>query len=333
MSLESCSGCAVSKCVVRNGGGWAVRVAGGDDVGVTGCHIHGVGKGGIALSGGDRATLTAAGHYAEDNDIHHYGRWNRMYQAGISLSGVGLRAARNHIHDAPHMAIGFSGNDHLMELNEIHHVCEESNDAGAIYSGRDWTMRGTVIRHNFFHDITGFEDRGCVGVYLDDMFCGTEIVGNLFVRVTRAAMIGGGRDNSITGNIFVDCRPALHVDARAMGWASYHVDTTMTDRLNAMPYQSELWAERYPDLVDILDDDPAAPKGNLIARNIIIGDGWDGIYDQAQPFVEMTDNLVNVEGVLADPEGGDYRLAEESPAREIGFEPIPYEGIGPRTEP
>jgi hypothetical protein len=333
MSLESCSGCAVSKCVVRNGGGWAVRVAGGDDVGVTGCHIHGVGKGGIALSGGDRATLTAAGHYAEDNDIHHYGRWNRMYQAGISLSGVGLRAARNHIHDAPHMAIGFSGNDHLMELNEIHHVCEESNDAGAIYSGRDWTMRGTVIRHNFFHDITGFEDRGCVGVYLDDMFCGTEIVGNLFVRVTRAAMIGGGRDNSITGNIFVDCRPALHVDARAMGWASYHVDTTMTDRLNAMPYQSELWAERYPDLVDILDDDPAAPKGNLIARNIIIGDGWDGIYDQAEPFVEMTDNLVNVEGVLADPEGGDYRLAEDSPAREIRFEPIPYERIGPRTEP
>ena len=34
-------------------------------------------------------------------------------------------------------------------------------------------MRGTVIRHNYLHDISGFEGRGCVGVYLDDMFCGT----------------------------------------------------------------------------------------------------------------------------------------------------------------
>jgi hypothetical protein len=103
-----------------------------------------------------------------------------MYHPGISLTGVGNRAANNLIHSAPHMAIYFSGNEHVIEYNEIHHVSFESNDAGAIYAGRDWTMRGNVIRHNYLHDITGFENRGCVGVYLDDMFASAAIYGNVF---------------------------------------------------------------------------------------------------------------------------------------------------------
>ncbi|MFV2069080.1 MAG: hypothetical protein ACC645_19100 [Pirellulales bacterium] len=32
----------------------------------------------------------------------------------------------------------------MIELNEIHHVCLESNDAGAIYAGRNWTMCGKL---------------------------------------------------------------------------------------------------------------------------------------------------------------------------------------------
>lgn len=331
--LNDCSRCEVRGCTIRNGGGWAVRAYGGESVVVVDCDIRDVGQGGIALGGGDRATLTPARHEALNNHIQRYGRWDRMYQSGISLSGVGQRAANNLIHDAPHMAIGFDGNEHVIELNEIHDVCYESNDAGAIYAGRDWTMRGTVIRHNYFHDIAGFEGRGCVGAYLDDMWCGTVVEGNLFVRVTRAAMIGGGRDNAIVNNIFVDCRPSIHVDARAMGWASYHVETTMTERLKAVPYQSEPWATRYPQLLTILQDEPAAPKGNVIARNIIIGEGWDAIFDEAKPYVTFVDNLINVEVGMADPAAGDFTLADDSPAWALGFEPIPYDAIGLRPRP
>ena len=116
--------------------------------GVVGCDVYATGDGGISLSGGDRDTLAPAGLFAENNHIHHWSRWNRMYRHGISLHGVGNRAAHNLLHHSPHTAIFFSGNDHVIELNEIHDVCNESNDAGAIYAGRDWTMRGTVIRHN-----------------------------------------------------------------------------------------------------------------------------------------------------------------------------------------
>ena len=119
--------------------------------------------------------MTPGGLVAENNHIHHYGRINRMYTPGIALYGVGNRAAHNLIHTAPHIGVMFGGNDHVIELNEIHHVCMESNDAGAVYAGRNWTMRGHNIRYNYFHHISGFEDRGCVGVYLDDMFASAAI--------------------------------------------------------------------------------------------------------------------------------------------------------------
>jgi hypothetical protein len=189
-------------------------------------------------------------------------------------------------------------------------------------------MRGTVIRHNYLHHINGFEGRGCVGIYLDDMFCGTEIYGNVFYKVTRAAFIGGGRDCVVENNIFVDCQPALHIDARAMGWANYHVGTTMKERLQAVPYQEPLWAERYPKLVGIWEDEPAAPKGNLVARNISQGGTWDGVRDEARSYVTFKDNLVDQEVGFSEESPKNFQLRDDSPAYQVGFKRIPIEKIG-----
>lgn len=326
--MKDCMHARIAGCVLRNLGGKAVEIEGGGRNGVVACDIYGTGSGGISLRGGERSSLTAAGHVAENNHIHHYGRWTRMYTPAISVDGVGNRAAHNLIHDAPHMAIGFGGNDHVIEFNEIHDVCLESNDAGAIYAGRDWTMRGTAIRHNYLHDITGFKGRGCVGVYLDDMFCGTEIYGNVFYKVTRAAFIGGGRDCTIENNIFVDCQPSLHIDARAMGWAGDHVNTTMTERLKAMPHNSELWRQRYPELVGILQDEPAAPKGNVVARNISQGGRWDEVESKARSYVTFQENLVDHDPLFKGTPPNTFDLRNDSPAYRIGFKPIPFEKIG-----
>lgn len=329
-------------CTIRNIGGGAISVSGGKGHGVIGCDMYGMARGGVSLRGGDRKTLTPAGHIAENNHIHHYGRVHRMYQKAVSLSGVGNRASHNLIHNAPHMAIGFSGNDHVIEYNEIHSVCYESNDAGAIYSGRDWTMRGTVIRHNFFHHISGFEGRGCVGVYLDDMFCGTTVYGNLFYRVSRAAMIGGGRDNVVENNLFIDCVPSLHIDNRAQGWASDHVNTTMKTRLEAMPYKQPPWSLRYVDLVKIWEDEPAAPKGNLVVRNVSIGGKWDGVHGGARKYQTIHDNLVDVDPRFATPDRfrnrgmprpTDFALRPDSPAFSVGFTPLPLERMGLVADP
>jgi hypothetical protein len=341
--LEHCRGtavtvsggaqCQVAGCTLRNLGGTAVSVHGGTQHAVVGCDITETGDGGISLSGGDRKLLTPAGHVAENNHIHHYGRWNRMYRAAIHLGGVGQRAAHNLIHSAPHIGIQFSGNDHLIERNELHHVCEESNDAGAMYAGRDWTMRGTVIRHNFLHDIQGFEGRGCVGVYLDDMFCGTAIVGNVFHRVTMAAFIGGGRDCRVENNLFVDCVPSLHIDARALGWAHDHADDWVREgrekgTLAGTAYNKPPYSDRYPGLANILEDEPAAPKGNLVIRNVSVGGKWDGVDKRSRPFVTFRDNLVDQDPRFVEPPPKGFELRPDSPAWKLGFQRIPFERIG-----
>jgi len=322
-------------CTLRNTGAAGVSMSGGTSHAVVGCDLSGMAAGGIGLSGGDRKTLTPCGHLAENNHVHHYGRWRRMYSAGIALHGVGVRAAHNLIHNAPHQAMGFSGNDHVIELNEIHSVCYESNDAGAIYAGRDWTMRGTQIRYNFMHHLCGREGRGCVGVYLDDMYSGTAIFGNLFWRVPRAAFVGGGRDNLIENNIFVDCTPALHIDSRALGWASAAAaeDGVMRQRLKPVPYQNPLWASRYPKLVGILDDEPATPKGNVVARNVCFGGRWDEGDAKARPHVSMQDNLVDQDPHFVAPDRGDFQLRPDSPAYKLGFKPLPIEKMGLVEDP
>ena len=342
IAVSGGTGNRVVGCTIRNVGGWAVTVSGGSRHGVVGCDIYQTGGGGISLSGGNRTTLTAAEHLAKNNHIHHYARVKRVYQPGITLQGVGNRAAHNLIHNAPHMGMGFGGNGHLIEFNEIHNVCQESNDAGAIYTGRNWTMRGTVIRNNYLHHINGFQGRGCVGVYLDDMFCGTEISGNLFYRVTRAAFIGGGRDCVVKNNLFVHCKPSLHIDARALGWAHDHSDMWIKEgrekgTLSGIHYKEPPYSERYPELINILDDDPAAPKGNRVFHNVSFGGQWDGVRGEARKYQTIESNLVDVDPRFATPnrieEGNgtravDFELKPDSPAFAIGFEKLPLDRIG-----
>jgi hypothetical protein len=331
----------VAGCTLRNLGDAAVSITDATQSGVVSCDIFNLGAGGVHLAGGDRKTLTPAGLFADNNHIHDYGRWKRMYSPAINLSGVGNRASHNLIHDAPHQAMNFSGNDHLIEFNEIHHVCLESNDAGAIYAGRDWTQRGHMIRYNFMHHVTGFQNEtrrrpgglimhGCMGIYLDDSYSSATMFGNVFYRVCRAAFIGGGRDNVVENNLFVDCMPAVHVDARALGWAAGAVNGVLKQRLDAMPYQSDLWRSRYPKLVNIWEDEPAIPKGNIIARNACQGGQWSRIEKKAEPYVALQDNLIAPDLGVVSVNEMNFQLRSDSPVYQKipGFQKIPFEQIG-----
>ena len=277
-------------CVFRNLGGSAVTMS-GTESGVIGCDIYNVADSGVSINGGDRPRSSRPGCTWRTATSGISAAGTRSTSRPCRCGGVGNRVAHNLIHDAPHMAIGFSGNDHVIELNEIHSVVYQSNDAGVMYAGYNPTMRGHEIRYNYIHHIYGFEGRGCVGVYLDDMFCSAHIHGNIFYKVPRAAFIGGGRDNTVENNVFVDCSPAVHVDARALGWAAAGVEL-LKKRLREMPYDREPWRSRFPQLAAYLDDEPAVPKGNVVARNVCWGGKWEDVEKKARPYVAFRDNLV-----------------------------------------
>ncbi|MEW6754456.1 MAG: right-handed parallel beta-helix repeat-containing protein, partial [Candidatus Latescibacterota bacterium] len=322
-------------CVLRSIGNHAVVVDGGTEHRVASCDIEGTGDGGIRISGGDRRTLAPSGHEVVNNHISRIGEWSRCYQPGVLVQGVGARVAHNLIHQAPHCAILLNGNEHVIELNHVHHVCQETGDVGAFYMGRDWTERGNVVRHNLFHHTHGY-GMGSMAVYLDDCASGTVVYGNVFVGCTRAAFVGGGRNIRIENNVFVDCHPAVQVDGRGLDprqvWRDM-VQQTMRTRLEAMDPHAPPYATRYPELGE-LDRYYAAgsgvpPEGNLVTRNVCWQGEWLQVHWHAQPhMVAVQHNLVGEDPHFVDPEGGDFRLREDSPAWELGFRPIPCERIG-----
>jgi hypothetical protein len=334
IEINESKDCRVEQCTVRNTGSWGVVISGGSHCEVKDSELYALGEGGISLSGGDRPTLTPAGHASINNHIHHFGRIYRTYRPAVGVSGVGNRVAQNEIHDGPHNAIQLGGNDHIIELNEIYKVCFETGDVGAFYMGRDWTQRGTIIRHNYFHDIRGPGLHGAMAVYLDDAASGIQIIGNVFYRAGRAAFIGGGRDNLVQNNIFVDCEPSVHVDARGVGWMHETISGIMPERLRAVPYRQSPWKERYPQLLTLFEDEPGRPKYNVIRRNISWGGTWLNAEKAAKPLITFENNLIDTdplfEGKPRSTNGNilDFRLPPNSPAFDIGFEKLPLEKIG-----
>ncbi len=276
----------VAGCVFRNMGLQGVRIASGTDNFVQSCDFYNMGQGAIALDGGNRLTLTMGNNQAYNNLIHNYSNWVRCYRPAINVEGVGQGVSNNLIYDGPHNAILLSGNEHLIAGNEIHHVCQDTGDVGAFYMGRDWTMRGNKIVGNYFHHLGGFSGQGftdAMGVYLDDAASGAFINGNVFYKAGRAVMIGGGRDNVVTNNRFVECSPSIHVDARGTSWAKDYIkkggDWQMYEKLQAVHYDSPPYSVKYPALASILTDAPDLPKGTRIEGNSAFGGKWTELQD------------------------------------------------------
>ena len=340
IEIGGCENVVLAGCVIRNIGTYAVGIDGGKSNGVLSCDIYETGDGGVSLSGGDRKTLTPAGSFVENCHIYNFSRWDRTYKPGITISGVGNRVAHNLMHSAPHIAIALHGNDHIIEFNDIHHVCNETGDAGAFYMGRDWSQRGNVVRFNYFHDLGAYDDKfsahhfsETMGVYLDDWTSGTRVFGNVFYKANRAMLIGGGRDNTVENNIFVDCKPAIHVDARGLSeWTKQYWDGTypiLFDRLKEVNATQPPYTDRYPELATLLQDEPRAPKGNRIIRNIAVGKAtWLDLRGVDMKWLETRDNLTEGDPLFVDAGKLDFRLKPESPALKLGFKQIPIDRIG-----
>jgi hypothetical protein len=304
--------------------------------GVENCEIFETGEGGIILGGGDRKSLTKGNNYAVNNKIYDCSRWVRTYRAGIYMYGAGNIVQHNLIYNLPHTALFFWGNDHLIEYNEIHHVCMETGDAGAFYNGRDWTQRGSLIRFNYFHDLHGVEGQKgwneVMAIYLDDWSSGATIFGNIFKDAGRSVMIGGGRDNLVENNIIIDGSPAIHVDSRGKGWAKYYFDgsnNTLFERLAAVQPDKPPYSKHYPGLTSIPKEDPDLPVGNRIIKNISSGGKWVELLNkETKPLVFFEDNVIDINKKYLLDKNGQISIQYKAFELPKGFQPIPFDKIG-----
>ena len=303
----------------------------GRNNGVVNCSIYNTGAGGVHLSGGDRLTLEPGNNYVENCTIHDFNRIEKSYRAGVDISGVGNRISNCELYNAPSTAILMRGNDHLFEYNEIHDVCREVHDQGALYYGRDPSERGHVVRYNFFHHLNSIHATSAV--YHDDGACGMEVYGNIFYKPGKIpVLIGGGHDNPYANNIFIDAELGIHVDNRNQGWSKNIIEEggIYHQRLKMVNFQSPPYSTKYPNLPKYWNDEPALPKRNPVSKNIFykVKIPVRGNKDWL-PF--MDDNWITEEdpGFVNDEEMN-FELKEGARAFEAipGFKGIPFSKIG-----
>jgi hypothetical protein len=99
-----------------------------------------------------------------------------------------------------------------------------------------------------------------------------------------------------------------------------------------VPYREPPWSTRYPELRTLLENEPMAPVGNVVAGNVIVGENWNDIEGKAKPYVKMTDNLLGADAGVLLTGPGIARLRPTAP-KPNGFGPIPYGRIGLYADP
>ncbi len=329
-------GITVENCVVKNVAGSAM-IFYGNNMTVRGCEIKHTARGGVVFDGGDRNTLTPSGNVAENNHVHHIAEIFRTYYPAFSLGGCGNVCRNNTIHDMAHIAITFGGNDNVIEYNDISRVCLMADDSSAIYSGRNYTTQGNIVRYNYFHDMKSDADNhiGIFGMYCDDNLGSCTIEHNIFENCQSALLLHGGHDMTFRYNVVIGSCPK---STCSLSIVRYGYPETLKNggthlvNLKQVDWQSEIWRRRYPHLEEYLTWDPdneqiyqhyADISGNAIIDHKPVNFNFK--FDDPKLHNRMENNLE----LEKSPSGSLEELCEKTlPEMIEGFTPIEVKKIG-----
>ncbi len=322
----------IAGCTISRLAGNGITIRGGEANGILSCDIHTIGRRATEVIGGDRETLKPGRHFVENCRIHNFGRIDRTYTPAVQLEGVGNRVAHNEMYDCPSSVMRIEGNDHVIELNEIHHAVRESDDQGAMDMWANPSYRGVVFRYNRFSDCrkagVGAMACGQAAIRLDDAISGMLIYGNIFIRSANghfgAVQMNSGRDNIIDNNLFIDCSRGITGGWRQGNtvWQAVRAGKLNPFRFGSPCFTNALYLKRYPAMATMV----TTPGVNHAWRNVFYRCGTSGVGGM--------DPIANADFGARDPgfvdaAKGDWRLKPDAaPYVDIGFRPIPMDDIG-----
>ena len=290
IQLKNTDACEIAQCTIDHVGyfkGVGISSSGKNNV-IHDNEIAYTGYHGIALSGGDRITMEPSNQVVTNNHIHHMGVFNKD-AAGVHIMGVGVTVSHNHIHDGSRMAVQMiDANLINVEYNHLHHLCLETQDAGALYTrGRDWLGgRGNRWCFNHIHDIIGCGQSSeglkvpwfTFGLYPDDNSGGIDIIGNLVYRVAHTSIhLHNTRDCIVENNIFAG-GSGYQFDMQ--GWKTDHrffieFKDDMVKGYESVKGQPAWHAmrgmDRHP--LSTIQPDGTMMNNNVVRHNIMLADG------------------------------------------------------------
>jgi hypothetical protein len=332
---EGARRCLFEACVVEQVGTYAIELGRGCQRNhIEGCVLRDLGAGGVKIG---ETTLRndpceqTYGNLVQDCIIQDGGK---LFASAIGIwigQSYSNRLLHNTIRDFYYtgISIGWTwgygeslAGGNRVEWNHVHHIGVRSDGDGPVLSDMGGiytlgTQHGTVIRNNLWHDIAGYRYGGW-GIYFDEGSTGILAENNLVYRTTHGGFHQHyGRENLVRNNIFAYARdhqiqltrPEPHlrltferniIIGRGAQWVAGGIDANLR-------FDYNLYWREDGDELRFGDDDFAAwqAKGQDMHSRI------------ADP------RFVN-------PSAGDFRLAPDSPAHALGFQPFDLKGVGAR---
>lgn len=301
------------------------------------------------------------GNVVSDNHIHHGGKLVG-HGSGVFIhqSGANL-VEHNVIHDLDRYAIAAKGPNHrpldgddaldplltsrdnMIRYNDISHVLEDSDDAGAITFTTTGT--GNVIAHNRIHKINApLAYHGHVfGIYLDNWTSYTEVYGNIihgvdgaggYSTALNATILSKGHRNRIVNNVLVQDAGTPWAAGISYGGVAGNVNQTFANETLRNVVAMDSGADLVYDYRNWDGDNLEASDFNLFYQ--ADGDyrvtGVPGVQDladwQSYDNSRYDQNSIVADPMFRNPTAGDYVMSPMSPAYQLGFTDLDYSAIG-----
>lgn len=305
---------------------------------------------GIFIKGGASGILCkGVGNVVSHNLIHS------MPRVGIWFDGNDHLIEYNHIHHVNQETedsgmiycsqIDWTKRGNVIQYNYLH-------DSGGY--GRN-SATGVWQTH-----------RSTYGIYLDDWTSGTKVYGNIVTNTANGGIfIHGGRDNIVENNVIIEGG-----SLGQMVYSAWPPDHSVAQKWLPVMF-AEIGTrgyKKYP-LISTITDIATGAKmsGNRFVRNILYYINQSallyGIYNGIDlastvsdyntiyhaglplkvPYMNTTVDLqwtkwkesgLDLNSVIADPLlSSSFQLSPDSSALKMGFQPIPFEKIGPYSDP
>lgn len=273
---------------------------------------------------------------------------NRIHRCGqIHFGAVGYFEffctssvfAHNEVYDLPYtgLTIGMTWNhlpstqrDSRVEYNHIHDVMKLMYDGGAIYTLG--YQPGTVVRNNLIENVVHGH-----GLYTDEGSSRILFENNL---VVDAGVYGYqhhyGHSNVLRNNIFYspDSAGVYNVVEKGKPAFTFENNIVVLEEMG----QADHWFHHYEPAIEKpqairelrVVDRKAQFRNNLYfqtnGEEMVFVDGSFGQWQNAG----MDKGSMIADPKFADPKNGDFSLAADSPAFEIGFKPFDLSNVGPQ---